>query len=299
MRCLRLGNLRTLFRDRYGPILPDDDAGREDLRELLLPVSLGREAEHKLHNIIETWAPWMDVSERFDLIALIERTPAYDRRVKATTLGKRLRVTGEERERLRLWTIAPFDLTDKQLKEQREAKHRARMQRRRRAAGSKPRDQSLNKLKPWETAGVSRRTRFRNQAKTRGTDSCAVKLLISRARTSATEKPARPPRVAKQHNGGKAETMLKGQSKPKGTEKQHGHEPLARPQALSTKQCQAALGADLRQLALSADLSHAPNGHGAVTMRVFVREIRHPAIKSGPDDNLDDFKIAARMTGFL
>jgi hypothetical protein len=34
-------------------------------------------------------------------------------------------------------------------------------------------------------------------------------------------------------------------------------------------------------------------------MRVWIKEIRHPAIKSGPDDNLDDFKIAARMTGFL
>jgi hypothetical protein len=41
MRRLRLGKLRKLFRDRYGPTLADDDAGREDQHELLLPISIG------------------------------------------------------------------------------------------------------------------------------------------------------------------------------------------------------------------------------------------------------------------
>jgi hypothetical protein len=36
----RLGELRRLFRDRYGPVLPDDDAGLGDLRELLLLASM-------------------------------------------------------------------------------------------------------------------------------------------------------------------------------------------------------------------------------------------------------------------
>jgi hypothetical protein len=34
-------------------------------------------------------------------------------------------------------------------------------------------------------------------------------------------------------------------------------------------------------------------------VRVRIKEIWHPAIKSGPDDDLADFPIAARMTGFL
>ncbi len=278
MRRLRLGNLRTLLRARCGYTLPDDDAGRDYLYELLLPVSLGPEAEQKIHNVVETWAPWMDARERFYLMAQIERTPAYVRKVKAEILGKRLRVTSAERERLKLWTIAPFDLTDKQLKEQRKAKHRARMQRRRRAAGSKPRDQSLNKSKPWKATGVSRATWFRKRANSRETDSCAVKFLNYRARNSLTEKTARPQTVAEHHRGGKAEIMSEAQNKPKDIESQHGHEPLADPRALRTEQ------------------SHGPNGHGGgLTARVWIREIRHPAIKSGPDDNLDDFKIAARI----
>jgi hypothetical protein len=30
---------------------------------------------------------------------------------------------------------------------------------------------------------------------------------------------------------------------------------------------------------------------GQLTARVWIREIRHPAIKSGPDDDLNDFTI--------
>ena len=41
IRRLRLGDLQKFLRFRYGHTLPDDDAGREDLHELLLPISLG------------------------------------------------------------------------------------------------------------------------------------------------------------------------------------------------------------------------------------------------------------------
>jgi len=258
-----------LLRWRCGLELPDDDAGREYLYELLLPVSLGPEPDLKMANIIETWADWMNVDERFYLTAQIERTPASVRKIKATTLGERLRVTNAEREHLRLWTIAPFDMTSKQLKEQRKAKDRARKAQLRQAAGGKPREQSLSRAKPWAALGISRATYYRR----RETNSSEVKLLISRGRNCLTEQAARPPEVAE-------EVMSEAQNKPKSTEKQHGHEPLARPPVLRT------------------NLSHRLNGYGAVRMQVTIREIRHSAIKSGPDDDLDDFKIEARMTGF-
>ena len=38
MRRLLIGDLRRIFRHRYGATLPDDDAGRDDL-ELLLRLS--------------------------------------------------------------------------------------------------------------------------------------------------------------------------------------------------------------------------------------------------------------------
>jgi hypothetical protein len=77
IRRLRLGELHRLFRERCrGSTLPDDDAGRDYLRELLLPISVGPyEAVRRPGKIelwgptdrmrreIELWAPWMQKDE--------------------------------------------------------------------------------------------------------------------------------------------------------------------------------------------------------------------------------------------
>jgi hypothetical protein len=163
LRRLRVGDVKRHLRYRYGATLPDDDAGREDLFELLLPVSLRPKSPTRIvANLIETWAPWMSHAEASQLIELIERTPREQRNRTAQDLGRRLNVTNGERERLRLWTIAAIDMTEEQMGEQRRAKKRACDRRRRRAAGIKPRAQyladSLSRKKPWEIEGISRRT---------------------------------------------------------------------------------------------------------------------------------------------
>ena len=139
MRRLRVGNLRKLFRHRYGPTLPDDDAGREDLRELLLPISTGPHANIKMPNAVETWAPWMKPGEAAPLIDYTNRTPRRQRMLTAKQLGKRQCVTNAQRERLKLWTIAPYDMTDEQMKEWRKAKDRERRRRLRQLRGAKSR----------------------------------------------------------------------------------------------------------------------------------------------------------------
>ena len=137
IRRLRLGNLRTLFRHRWGPVLPDDDSGREDLRELLLLISVGPNAGIKMPRAIEVWAPWMAPDEATQLIDDINLTPIYHRKPTASTLGQRLRLTNAERERLRLWTIAAHDMTPEQAAEHRRAKERARKRRYRQLRGAK------------------------------------------------------------------------------------------------------------------------------------------------------------------
>lgn len=63
-RRVRLGQVRRVLRNRYGHQLPDDDAGREELFELLLINSL-----HPTHPVermqqeIEVWAPWLSEQE--------------------------------------------------------------------------------------------------------------------------------------------------------------------------------------------------------------------------------------------
>lgn len=129
MRRLRLGDLQKVLRNHYGHTLPDDDAGREDLFELLLIASLGPEGERKMANAIEVSAPWMGADEASQLTDQINRIPTYLRKRTARELGNRLRVTNHEREILKLKTIKPFDITDKQLTEHRKARDRARKQR--------------------------------------------------------------------------------------------------------------------------------------------------------------------------
>jgi hypothetical protein len=204
IRRLRLGDLRTLLRARCGHTLPDDDAGREYLWELLLLVSIGPEPDLKMRNIIQTSAKWMDNSEANQIIDQINRIPAYQRRRTARQFGEMLHIPNQEREALKLWRFIPFDMTDQQMKELRKAKHRARERGRRRAAGAKPRERSLSELKPWLTAGISRATWFRQQTEGRETNTCAIKLLNSSARTSLTEKPERPKEASHGNGGDKA-----------------------------------------------------------------------------------------------
>jgi hypothetical protein len=203
LRRLRLGELHRLILSRYGPIIPDDDAGREDLEELLLPISLGLDGKRRMLNAIEVKAPWMATTEAQQIIDRINLTPEHLRKPTARKLGERLRIANDERERLKLKTIAPFDVTAKQLKILRKAKDRERKRRQRRSAGARSRTtylaKSISRLKPWEAEGISRRTWYRQQKqrgtspsaeqKGGGTSPSAINLTYYRGHTCATEQP--------------------------------------------------------------------------------------------------------------
>jgi hypothetical protein len=173
LRRLRLGYLRNLLRDRCGPVLPDDDAGREYLKELLLPISLGpNEAVElwgptdRMRCAIEVWAPWMSEDEALELRLEINAMPRWERWPSQRTLGERLNVTYAEREKLRLWGIDPCDVTEAGMALLRKRKKRQRDRERRRSQGAKPRadylaNHRLSKEKPWMKEGISRATYYR------------------------------------------------------------------------------------------------------------------------------------------
>jgi hypothetical protein len=179
MRRLRLGDLLRCCRHRFGAVLPDDTAGYTHLIELLLPISLGPEPARIMQNVIEVMAAWSERDET--LIASILTMPERVRRPTAKAIGKRLNVTNAERERGRLWTIHPIDMTDRQMAEQSKAKKRARDERRRQQRGAKSRQAwlaaSLTKQKPWQAEEISRRTWYRRRQKTGGTGPRQTKLL--------------------------------------------------------------------------------------------------------------------------
>jgi hypothetical protein len=170
LRRVRLGNVRKLLRDRCGYVLPDDDAGREYLFELLLPISIGPHAEIKIEKTIEVWAPWMTAEEAMTLPCLILQTPRRQRMPTAKQLGERLRVTNGERNRLKLWTIRPYNMSKAELLLQRRAKDRERKRRLRQMRGSRTRTEwlaanNLSQQKPWEKEEISRAKWYRQRSK--------------------------------------------------------------------------------------------------------------------------------------
>jgi hypothetical protein len=165
---VRLGHVHRFLRYRWGPVLPDDDAGYEDLRILLHVVANACKPENrvrKLANVAGTMAPWMP-STRVSQVA--EEIAAKPLKVTSQWLGKALGVTADVRERLKIWQIAACDLTPEQAKERRRERERERSAKRRRENGIQSRAEyrqrvsegSAKSTKPWEAMGISRRTYY-------------------------------------------------------------------------------------------------------------------------------------------
>ena len=153
----RINELEAIFSARYDRILPDDDAGHDDLE--LMAHHLAR-AGRSLEGWIRSWAPWMEPG---DIGALIERVMANPLRFRADTVAHRVRLTEAERSRLGITTIGSVDMTVAERKQARKLRRRQRDRDRRRARGAKPRASYLeanriSRTKPWIAEGVSRRT---------------------------------------------------------------------------------------------------------------------------------------------
>jgi hypothetical protein len=163
----RVAVLERYLELRYGRVLPDDDAGREDLVILLNHIAQNPiDPQGKMRRTLHSWAPWMDYDERYDLV---ERIAAKPRRYRAGTLGKRLRLTEEEHEIIGAETVHPFTWTDAYVRERDRATRRER-KRAERAAKSSGRPRGRPKKpegseQPWVALGIGRATYFRRKAR--------------------------------------------------------------------------------------------------------------------------------------
>jgi hypothetical protein len=178
IRRLRYGALVKLFRHRWGYVLPDDDAGRGDLWELVTNVSLAPVAsDKKVRSIIETWAPWMRSKEADELVEHVGRLTNYELAPTAQQLGQRLRLTNEERQRLKLWPFKPIDATDAELASQSRMRRNARRKAQRARTRVQYLSSCLTATKPWKAEGISRRTWERRRVAGPG------QTIVSRAET--------------------------------------------------------------------------------------------------------------------
>jgi hypothetical protein len=159
---LRIAELRRLYTMRYGLILSDDDAGRDDAFIMACHIAMRPEADQRIPAFLSLWCPWMPAD---DVQALTAKIIANPIRWRADKLAARLGLTEDERCRLRITTIGAIDLSKEQRKARRKLRNRLLKEVRRRQAGAKQRSEyeaaSLSRNKPWERLGMSRAAWYR------------------------------------------------------------------------------------------------------------------------------------------
>jgi hypothetical protein len=169
LAAIRIAELRRLYRSRWGPTLPDDDAGRDDA--LVMAHHLARrhgDAQHHIEMYLQVNAPWMDKIEAESLVATVLVNPI---RFRADTLAERMNLTWKERERLGIKTIGAVDVPkaerERRRHQRKRSRDRTRREQRRRAKGAEPRSRYLAKAlaqtRPWEALGISRRSWYRRR----------------------------------------------------------------------------------------------------------------------------------------
>lgn len=138
---LRYRECLKIALDRYGPELPDDDAGRDDALLLLAHLAAigGDDAERRMDDFIELRCPWMSPAEAAKIkIAACSTWIAFT----ADEMAEKLNLTMHDRSRLGLRTIGAVDCDAAgrkalRLQRQRERQRQYRKERRERPK-SKP-----------------------------------------------------------------------------------------------------------------------------------------------------------------
>lgn len=169
MAAIRASEMTRLYQRRY-PLeqLPDTDEGVDLARLMLQHLNRLRDAPRRISRWLDRWCPWLDLASHERLLA---DAMAVQLRYRADKLAWKLRVTAAERQELGLRTIGAIDQTKDQRADAAKERHRERARARRRTKGAKPRAEyeanSANRTRPWEAAGMSRRTWYRQLAQAR------------------------------------------------------------------------------------------------------------------------------------
>ncbi|MFT4115596.1 hypothetical protein [Bradyrhizobium sp.] len=157
---IMLRELERLWTHRYGGVVPNDDAGADDLWIAAQLIRARRgDVVAKVVAWARVWAPWCSAAEAAALAAHVLRRPY---KFKADTLGEKVGLTYAERQALGITTIGSTDVGPAERERLRRERYNAKRREKRRAAGVKPREMyeqnSIESEAPWEAAGISRST---------------------------------------------------------------------------------------------------------------------------------------------
>jgi hypothetical protein len=154
----RIRDLERFFADRYGPVLPNDDAGRDDIFVFANHLAHLNKPDQRIRAWLRRWAPWYG-DDRTD--ALVREVMAKPQKWRADALAKRIGLDDATRTRLKITTIGATDCGKAKRAALRTERNNAAKRARRAEAGAASHAASAARCKPWAALGISRRTYYR------------------------------------------------------------------------------------------------------------------------------------------
>jgi hypothetical protein len=174
----RVKELRQLFHGRYGPMLPDDDAGHADA--LLMCGHLGRlkNPAKRIGNFLDVYCPWMPPESRCEMFECIQGRHRF---LTADELAVELNLDYAERQHYGLRSIGSIDVDKAGRERLRRERAKLKRQEKHRTGKIKPRadwlaENSTEKTRPWIAENISRATWYRRHDKTGTKHSKANKI---------------------------------------------------------------------------------------------------------------------------
>jgi hypothetical protein len=193
----RLREVERIISHRHGRIIPetdDVDIYFEQVADCLLHMQWKKtlrwlsleDLADRVKLWCERWAPWASILLFRDTAREALRRKRVD---SADECAARLRLSYEERSRLRITTIGSFDVNKRQRaklrKERKRIRDRERQARKRAERGVVPRAEylarSLTRTQPWRSLGIHRRTWKRRRRATQPSVSGLVRRQHDRA----------------------------------------------------------------------------------------------------------------------
>jgi hypothetical protein len=174
----RVGDLSRIYRDQYPHGLPHNSVGINYAKYICRTMAF-LPKDRRAH-WLDRYASWMDPEVRGGILDL---GPYW---YSPRSLGNRLEIDDEGRERLKAWTTEACDISKEEREVINREKNRQSHERGRRKNGAKARGQSLSRMQPWKLLDMSRAKFYRLSKEARAA------LVTELARRSSETDSSRP-----------------------------------------------------------------------------------------------------------
>ncbi|MER8567603.1 hypothetical protein NKH85_17185 [Mesorhizobium sp. M0924] len=168
----QLREIEKIVTSRYGQIVPETDDSDVFIKAALYAINahchkVDADFEKSARGWCARWAPWALPKAGTVIRPILNDLVRRKHMLGAQPVANLLRVGFLERERLQLFTIGAFDISEvtrkRIVKDRKRKRDKARQAAIRVACGRQNRASSLAQIQPWLAEGISRRTWFRRR----------------------------------------------------------------------------------------------------------------------------------------